>query len=234
MAAYYGVVALEATLPDEAVDVTVNPMHYWVLHRLFSAFVTVFGDRAVVLADVFLRVRGPGPGEAEQRSPDFLIAPGAPAHDPNRVYLVPDEPVPAVTGEILSPANYYGQGRRELEAKRELFGRIGVATHIEIDPAAGTVRVWENRGGTLEPAGPATDAYDGPALGGLRLTLDPGQVHIWLPDGREYQGAPAETARAASETARADAATAQAAAEAQRAERYRDLLLRQGIDPDPA
>lgn len=213
-------------LPDEAVDMTVTELHTLVVSRLFAALRLVFGDTAAVLADIFLRVGGDDVVTGRQVSPDLLIVPGA-RPGKRRVYRVPDEPVPAVTMEILSYANHTGEGREALEAKRELLGSIGVPTHLEIDPERGSMTIWEQRDGVLVVTGPPEDHYDGPALGGLRLGLAPDEVRIWLPDGREFLNFEDESARADAATARADAAAA-------RAERYRELLRRHGIDPDMA
>ncbi|MGH9066751.1 MAG: Uma2 family endonuclease [Acidimicrobiales bacterium] len=230
--------ATRVTLPDEAEDMTVSELHQLVLNRLVDALRTVFGSSALVLSEIFLRVHESDPVRADQVSPDVLIIPGARvAH--RTVYRVPDEPVPDVTVEVMSRANYEAEGRAQLEHKRELLGRIGVPTHIEIDPDRGFVTVWRNNGGALGLTGPPDDRYDGPALGGLRIELSPGEVLLWMPTGREYLDAAAETARAAAETTRADAEQARADAEqaradaaTARAERLAALVRRHGIDLD--
>lgn len=199
-----------ATLPDEAVDVTVSELHAWALGRLGDAWRTLLGDSALVLQEIFVRVGGDDVATGEQVSPDLLIVPGG-KPGRRRVYRVPDEPVPAVTVEILSSANYTGDGKRALVHTRDLLGRIGVPCHLEIDPERGIVTVWENDGAALVLTGPPEDHYDGPALGGLRIGVQPGEMRLWMPGGREYLDAAAETARA---------------------ERYLELLRRQGIDPD--
>ncbi|MGH9114761.1 MAG: hypothetical protein ACRDWW_02930 [Acidimicrobiales bacterium] len=202
------------TLPDEAVDMTVSELHAFVLHRLVGALRTIFGDGALVLSEIFLRVTGPG--GAEQVSPDLLIIPGA-KRGARKVYHVPAEPVPEVTVEILSAANYEADGRARLEQKRDLLGRIGVPTHIEIDRERGYVTVWANTGTALAVTGPPDNRYAGPALGGLRLEAEPGEVRMWMPTGR--LGASAESARADAEAARAD--------------RLAEMILRRhGIDPE--
>jgi len=92
-----------------------------------------------------------------------LILPGA--HPGTRtVYRVPAEPAPTVTIEVLSAANHQGDGRADLIHKRALFGRIGVRTHIEIDPKGGRVTAWVCDGSALV-AGTPTTRFDSEALG---------------------------------------------------------------------
>jgi Uma2 family endonuclease len=238
-------------LPDEAPDMTATELHEAVLFRLVGALQAAFRDAALVLSEIFLRTRPDVTRESEQVSADVMVIPGA-RPGRRRVYWVPDEPVPAVTIEILSPVNRESEGRAQLEHKRELFGRLGVPTHIELDPDRGTVTVWEDKGGVLVPVGPPGDSYEGPALGGVRVALRPGEARIYMPDGREYLGAAeeaaraeaeaarakaeaaraeGEAARAEAEAARAEAEAARAEAEAARAERYLGLLRQHGIDP---
>ncbi|MGH9105914.1 MAG: Uma2 family endonuclease [Acidimicrobiales bacterium] len=219
-------VASDVLLPDEAPDLTASELHVDVLVRLFTAVKYALGERALVLMDIFLRVEG-----HEQVAPDLLVAPPAPRGG-RKVYAFPDEPAPLVTVEVLSTANYEGEGRRALEAKRALFGRIGVPAHIELDPEYGAVAIWANQGGRLERAYVGT-VYDGPELGGTRVEAPaPGKLHIYLPDGREVLDAEAEMARADAEAARAAAEAARADAEAARAARLAERLREAGIDPD--
>jgi hypothetical protein len=133
------------------------------------------------------------------------------------VYRIPPEPVPDITVEVLSPANYERDGRRQLQHKRELLGTIGVRLHIEIDPDRGEFTTWQNVDGRLV-VDPPTDRFDGDDLGGLRIELAPGDVRMWLPDGREFIDAAAEMARA-------DAL-------GQRADELAHALRDAGIDPD--
>ena len=216
----------DVVLPDEAIDVTTSELHALVLLRLTNAARYVFGDSALVLMDIFVRVNG-----VEQVAPDLLVVPGA-QRGRRTVYRIPDEPVPAVTVEVLSPANYEPEGRDLLAAKRRLLGRIGVPTHIEIDPDRGFVTTWHNHGGDLV-VHDASDRYHGPALGGLQVDIpDPGEVTFSMPDGRELLDAPIEMARADTEAARADTEAARADAAALRAEHLADALRRVGVDPE--
>jgi hypothetical protein len=89
-----------------------------------------------------------------------------------------------------------GEGRRQLEDKRELLGAIGVPLHIELDPDRGVVTVWHNVDRHLV-ADPPGNRYDGDDLGGLRLELVPGHVTMRMPDGREFIDANAEMTRLA-------------------------------------
>lgn len=181
MAAYNAAMAgaLRAVLPDEAPDVTTTEVHFRVMFRLFTALNVALAGRALVLADIFLRV-----DEREQVAPDLLVVPGA-TRGSRTVYRVPDEPVPAVTFEILSPKNRQVRGRRILEAKRDLLGRIGVPLHVEVDPDDGVITVWRSRHGRLVRVD-VCQAFDDEALGGVRIeTPAPGTVRILLPDGRE-------------------------------------------------
>jgi hypothetical protein len=181
--------AERAVLPIEAPDMTATELHASVLHRLVAVLTFLFGDRALVLGDIFVRV-----DETDQVSPDVLIVHGA---RPGRrtVYRVPPEPVPDLTIEILSPVNEKGKGRRQLLHKRELLGTIGVPLHIEIDPDRGLLTTWHNVDGTLV-VDPPTDRYDGDALAGLAIRTSPGQVRLWLPDGREFIDPATEMSRA--------------------------------------
>src|SRR5688572_20238088 len=111
MATYPEAMAAQVDLPEEAPDVTATELHVAVLHRLLGALRHVFGDRALVIGDVFLRL-----DEKVQVSPDVMIVPGA-APGTRRVYHVPDEPVPDVTIEVLSLVNRIGVGRRLLQQK---------------------------------------------------------------------------------------------------------------------
>lgn len=211
MVLYDGAMVSRAILPDEADDMTVSELHEYVLGRLVDVLRYLFGETALVLSDIFVRV-----DEVEQVAPDLLIVPSA-RRGRRAVYRIPHEPVPAVTLEVVSSANYEADGRRQLEHKRALLGRIGVPTHIEVDPERGIVTTWENTGHELV-VGPPDTRYEGAALAGLRIVLEPGEVRLWLPDGREFVDA-------ATEMARADAT-------ADRAERLADALRRAGGDPE--
>jgi hypothetical protein len=212
-------------LPDEAPDMTVTRLHHAVVNRLFDVLCHLLADRAVVLAEIFLRVN-----ETRQVSPDLLIAPGADP-GPLTVYRVPAQPVPDVTVEVLSPANYAGEGRRQLDDKRELLGAIGVPLHIELDPDRGVLTTWHNVGGTLV-ADPPTDRYDGDRLGGLRLELIPGHVTMRMPDGREFVDADTEITRGNEATQRATESARREAETGRRAARMAEALRRAGIDPE--
>jgi hypothetical protein len=232
VAIYDDLMADPVVLPDEAPDMTVTQLHHAVVNRLFDVLCHLFGDRALVLAEIFVRVN-----ETRQVSPDLLIAPGADP-GPHTVYRVPAQPVPDVTVEVLSPANYVGEGRRQLDDKRELLGAIGVPLHIELDPDRGVLTTWHNVDGTLV-ADPPTDRYDGDCLGGLHLELVPGHVTMWMPDGREFTDADAEITRGdeatrrAIESARREAEATRREAEAtQRADRLAEALRQAGIDPE--
>jgi hypothetical protein len=177
-------------LPDETPDMTTTEVHVRVLLRLYLALSYALAGRAVVLADIFLRV-----DDREQIAPDLLVARGRSAGN-RTVYRVPPEPVPDVTFEILSPKNRQLRGRRLLEAKRDLFGRIGVAMHVEIDPDDGVITTWTSREGVLVRTGVRAEFSD-EALGGVRVeTPAPRVVRILLPDGREILEGGDEIARA--------------------------------------
>lgn len=64
-----------------------------------------------------------------------------------------------MTVEILSDANYSGEGRALLEHKRELLGWIGGAHPHRIDPKLSTLTVWENRPNRLVVTGDPIDHY---------------------------------------------------------------------------
>lgn len=235
MAVYHRAMPVEALLPIEAEDMTVTELHNETVFRLFAALRATFGDDALVLQEIFVRVGGDTPATGVQVSPDLLIVPGA-QRGTRSVYRVPAEPVPSVTIEVLSHANYYGEGRAALGRKRELLGRIGVPVHLELDPEKGSITVWENDGESLVPAGPPLDHYDGAALGGLRISLAPNHVRLWGADGTEVvdpnAAARVEAARADAATARADAEATRADAAAARVERLTELLRAQGVDPE--
>jgi hypothetical protein len=203
--------AVAARLPDEAVDVTTNEFHLRLLIRLVTALSYALAGRAAVLGDILVRSdHEPVP---DQAAPDVLIARGVGPGN-RTVYRLSEDPVPAVTVEVLSPANREREGRVLLERKRAFFARIGVPLHIEVDPDRAVVTVWERRGGALVPVHAAA-AYTSEDFGGVRVeTPTPGEVHVFLPDGREVLD-PADEARRADEQAR-------------RADRLRAL----GVDPD--
>jgi hypothetical protein len=209
---YDGNMVTQAALPDEAVDMTGSELHHRVVNRLVDVLRFIFGARALVLSDVFLRVRG---DPDVQASPDLAIIPEA-QPGTRTVYWIPDEPVPATTIEVLSPANHRSDGAAILADKRALFGRIGVATHIEIDPDRGAITTWAHNGTELEEGDPITSC-EHPALGGLRIEASPAQVRLFLPDGREFVDAQTEMARVQTETARV--------------ERLSEALRQAGIDP---
>lgn len=196
MVLYDGIMVTQTTLPDEAVDMTGSELHELLRVRLFDVLRFIFGDRALVLSDVFLRVRGDAGTGDEQFGPDVFIVPGAQAGT-RTVYLVPDEPVPTVTIEVLSPANHRSDGAMVLAEKRALFGRIGVPTHIEIDPDRGQITTWVHNGTELEEGDATTSCCEHPGLEGLRIEASPGQVRLFLPDGREFIDAQTEMTRAA-------------------------------------
>jgi Uma2 family endonuclease len=201
---------IDVELPEEAHDMTATGPHNELMARLGALLAYLFTGRATVIMDIFLRL-----DDVEQVAPDLLIAQVSSAS--HRVYRVPPLPVPDVTIEILSFANYGGEGREALERKRELFGRIGVPFHLEIDPERGYITLWRNVDGVLVVR-PPSDRFDGPELGGAAIVVEPGRVRTFLPDGREYVSPADETARAEAERARAD--------------RLRQRLVDAGIDPD--
>jgi hypothetical protein len=220
----------EVELPDEAPDVTATEAHNRLMVRLWSAVQAAFGDRALVLLDIFVRVDG-----RRQAAPDVLVAPPSAIAD-HRVYAVPAEPAPLVTVEIISETNHSLEGQQALAAKRELFGSIGVPAHIEIDLPGGVVTTWTSRGGELVRTSVA-DRYDGAALGGVTVEAPaPGAVRVLAPDGREVLDPGVdlarEAARADSEARHAAREAARAEMEAARAERLADRLRQLGVDPD--
>jgi len=219
----------QTTLPDEAVDMTGSELHSRVLARLAAVLGFVLGERALVLSDIFVRVRGEN-GPDKQVSPDIAVIPGA-QPGTRTVYWVPDEPVPAVTLEVLSPANHRSDGAMVLAEKRALFGRIGVPAHIEIDPERGHITTWVNNGTELEEGDPDTSC-EHPSLGGLRIEASPGQVRLFLPDGGEFVDTRTEIARAEKAQAQAEEAQAQAEEAQARAERLAQALRDAGIDPE--
>jgi Uma2 family endonuclease len=248
MVLYDDPMAQQVDLPDEAPDVTASELHDAVQHRLAGVLRFLFRDKALVLGDVFVRVDG-----TEQVAPDVTIVPGA-EPGTRTVYRIPPEPAPAVTVEVLSTANDSGEGRRLLEQKRDLLGRLGVPLHIEVDPERGFLTRWHNVGGELVP-GPPTNRFDGDELGGLHIELTPGDVELRLPGGRlftdvgdeidradretrraddEARRADDEARRADDETRRADDEARRAEQEARRADRLAAALRDACIDPDSA
>lgn len=215
MVPYDGGMVTKVRLPDEAPDMTVSELHERVVNRLVDILRFLLADQALVLSEIFLRVRGRD-GHDVQASADILIVPGVQPGS-RSVYWVPDEPVPALTIEILSPSNQRSEGAAELANKRALFARIGVANHLEIDPDRGQTTTWVHDGTELVAQEPATTCTH-PALGGLRIEAIPGQIRTFLPDGREFIDAPTEISRADTEAARAT--------------RMAEALRRAGIDPD--
>ena len=239
MVLYDDSMAPQVDLPDEAPDVTASELHVAVLHRLLGVLRFLFRDKALVLGDTFLRVNG-----IEQVSPDVMIVHGA-EPGTRTVYRIPPEPVPDVTVEVLSTANFRGEGRRLLEQKRELFGRLGVPLHIELDPERRFLTIWRNVGGELV-VDPPTDRFDGAELGGLLIECTPDDVELRLPGGRlftdvgdEIDRADREARRADDEARRADEEARRAEREARRADeeagraaRLAEALRAAGIDPD--
>ena len=193
MATYHEVVLEEGVgtqLVDEAPDVTATEVHVRVLGRLRAALSHALRGRAGVFAEIFVHVDG-----REQVSADLFAVPGVATGD-RTVYAVPAEPVPSVTLEVLSTSNRSRRGRAELEAKRSLFGRIGVPLHVEVDPDEGFVAVWELQDGRLVRTGLFT-TYTSEAIGGIRIeTPAPGELHVLLPDGHEVLDAEEHLARA--------------------------------------
>ena len=232
MVAYHGEMVVKA-LPDEAPDMTVNELHERVLSALVAALRIALGNTGLVLSEIFLRTRSADTGEERQVSADALIVPDALPRS-RTVYRVPEEPAPAVTVEILSPSNLHGEGRDDLERKRDLFDEIGVGTHLEIDPdpAHPGVDVWERSGGSLRLARSSTAGYDGPALYGVHLTFDEnGEIHIWLPAGREYLGPAAEVMALERQGAELERQGAELERRAAEIERLTRRLRERGIDP---
>jgi hypothetical protein len=181
--------AVGTRLPDEAVDVTASELHARIVARLAAALGYALAGRAAVLTDIFVRA-----GD-DQAAPDVLVAPGV-AAGRRTVYRLADDPVPAVTVEVLSPANREGEGLALLERKRAFFGRIGVPLHLEVDPDYGAISVWQPRAGTLIRVAVA-DTFTAPEIGGVRITAPgPGEVRVSTPDGREVADPADELARA--------------------------------------
>ena len=193
-----GTELVDTELVDEAPDVTATEEHVRVVARLRAALTYALRGQAGVFSEIFLRVDG-----REQVSADVFTVPGVATGD-RRVYAVPAEPVPACTIEVLSTSNRTPWGRAELEAKRSLFGRIGVPLHLEVDPDEGFIAVWELRDGVLVRTDVRT-TYASDAIGGTRLeTPAPGVLHIILPNGHDVLDIGDELARAEHEAARAD------------------------------
>lgn len=212
-----GTELVDTELVDEAPDVTATEEHVRVVARLRAALTYALRGQAGVFSEIFLRVDG-----REQVSADVFTVPGVATGD-RRVYAVPAEPVPACTIEVLSTSNRSRRGRAELEAKRSLFGRIGVPLHLEVDPDEGFIAVWELRDGVLVRTDVRT-TYTSDAIGGARLdTPAPGVLHIVLPNGHDVLDIGDELARAEHEAARAEH-------EAARADRLAARLRELGVD----
>ena len=215
MGTYHEVMAEEAVateLPIEAPDMTATEAHVRTVAMLRAALSHALRNRAGVFGEMFLRVE-----DKVQVSPDVFAVPGVVAGD-RTVYRVPVEPVPSVTIEVLSPKNRTRRGRAELEAKRALFGRIGVPLHVEVDREEGFIAVWEVRGDTLVRADLRTD-YSSEAIGGVRIeTPAPGDLRVTLPGGHEVLDGGDELERAERL--------------AERAERLAERLRALGIEPD--
>jgi hypothetical protein len=210
--------AVATRLPDEAVDITTNEFHLRLLFRLVSALSYALAGQAAVLGDIFVRSdHEPVP---DQAAPDVLIAPGV-RPGGRTVYRLSEDPVPAVTVEVLSPANREREGRALLEKKRAFFGRIGVPLHLEVDPDQAVITVWERRGDVLVPVR-RTSSYSFSEYGGVRVeTTAPGEVRVYLPDGRELGDAADELARADEQRRRADEERRRADEERRRADEER-------------
>lgn len=188
--------AREVELPTEEFDVTGNEWHNRLLSRLHTAIAYALADTALVAQDIFLRVEG-----RQQAAADILVTPGLKAGR-RTVYRIPAEPVPAVTLEVLSPANRTGTGLARLAGKRDLFGRIGVPLHIEVDPDEAFISVWESRDGRLVRTGIHT-SYSSDAIGGVRIeTPEVGVTLVFDPSGREVPDADTILARASHLAAR--------------------------------
>jgi Uma2 family endonuclease len=204
---YHGAMAEEGLieLVDEAPDMTATEAHVRIVAQVRAALGHALRGRAGVFGEIFLRVDG-----RDQVSADVFAVPGV-TTGTRSVYAVPAEPAPAVTVEVLSPANRTRSGRAELEAKRSLFARIGVPLHLEVDADEGFIAVWELRGGALARVDLRT-SYTSEAIGGVRIdTPAPGELHVHLPDGHEVLDGSEELARA---------------------ERLAEKLRRLGVDPD--
>ncbi|MGH9179637.1 MAG: Uma2 family endonuclease [Acidimicrobiales bacterium] len=218
--------AVATELPIEAPDMTATEAHVRTVAMLRAALTHALRGVAGVFGEMFLRV-----DDRVQVSPDVFAVPGVTTGD-RTVYRVPAEPVPSVTIEVLSPKNRTRSGRAELEAKRALFGRIGVPLHVEVDREEGFIAVWELRDDTLVRTDLRVD-YTSEAIGRVRIaTPAPGVLRVTLADGHEVLDVGDELTRAEREAARAEREAARAEREAARAEGLAVRLRALGIDPD--
>ena len=231
-------------LPIEEDDVTATEAHERLKELLSVGLAWRLAGRALVIGDIFVAIG------RRQVSPDILIRFGALRGERSR-YIVDIEGVPDVTIEILSTVNHTTIGLIKQQEKRDLFGEIGVAEHIEIDPISSTIQVWSSDRGLSrsvfvgkEWASPALgivfrfvgDAFE--ALDDAGRPFEEPAAALARADAETVRAdaetvrADAETVRADAETVRADAETVRADAEAVRADRLRQLLELHGIDPD--
>ena len=201
---------IELDLPLEEDDVTATELHEAIKDLISNGLAYRLSGQALVISDIFLFAQG------RQVSPDVMVRFRVSAGQRTR-YIVDDEGVPEVTIEVLSPVNHTTVGLVKLQEKRDLFGAIGVAEHLEIDFTSGSVQVWEaTDSGVLRSRSVGTE--------GVCRRLDvtfrfvEGAFEAVDADCRLFETAEAGFRRADTEAARAAS--------------YRALFERHGIDPD--
>ena len=213
----------------EEVDVTATEEHEYLKELIAVGLRWRLVARALVIGDIFVALG------RRQVSPDILVRYGAVPGQRSR-YLVEDEGAPDVTIEILSTVNHSSEGMVLLQQKRDLFGEMGVAEHIEIDPNHLHIQVWASERGLFRSVA-IGKTWHSERLGvTFRFVAD--QFEAVDDQGRVFEVPEAGFSRAEAQTipveeatARAEAESARAEAESARADRLLRLLEAHGIDP---
>ena len=165
----------------EAPDVTASEEHQELAFRIEAALKALVPEPSAVIGATFLVAPDEKPVSA-----DILVAVGSePGKRPS--WRLPRDPVPDVTIEIVSPSNRTGEGKRLVEEKRGVYGRIGIPEHLELDPNEGTIDVWVSRDGGLVRVAKGLRRYLSTRLYGAVIEADEANnLQILTPDGNVF------------------------------------------------
>ncbi len=129
--------------------------HQRLVVRLATRFIEVVGDDRVLVSPVDVWI-----DEWNVLQPDVLLFDESDAG----ARAIPDEAVPALVAEILSPST----ARRDRDIKAKIYLRAGVREVWLVDPDSRSIEV---RSGETRRAVPSTESITTPLAPGLEISL---------------------------------------------------------------
>lgn len=145
-----------------------------------------------------------------KQAPDVLVALGRPkGHRGSYRQWEEANVAPQIVFEILSPSNRV----IEMLKKEQFYEHYGVAEYYVYDPDSNEFVGWERVAGQWQRIDPV-HGWVSPLLG-IRFELTPETLHIYRPDGSQFETFAELLQRAATERQAKDVALAQAEQERQ-------------------